>query len=542
MLNIPTINSKVRDVGVTVVITNTETEDTATFTKNDSVKSVEITRVGDNSKFFGFGVSHKLSLKLVNVSDEDVETFYADYRAHSQIKVTFNCDTYPNTQTYTYNVFPTFYVSEVHRNEKTGEYSITAYDRLHRAEEVSIQAAELSPPYTLLDVANAIANLMTGHDAVLVGSFDLTTSYQEGANLEGNESIKSVLDALAEVTQTIYYINHNDRLVIKTLDYTGNPVYTINKDLYNKLQTGLNRKIVGIASVTQLGDNYISTTGHIGTVQQVRDNPFWELRTDIATLVDAAVANVGDSVIGQFEVDWRGNPALEIGDKIAVVATDDETTTVSYVLDDSFKFTGGLICQTQWEFQEDDTEPDANPTNLGDALRQTYAKVDKVNKDVEIVASDISSLTNEMASIKLTTDSVNTTVQSIQQSTQDSLDSMSNDISTLTNKVNAAITAEDVTIVVETALQDGVNEVTTTTGFKFNDEGLSISKTGSEMETVIDEDGMTIYRNNTEVLDASNEGVTAYNLHANTYLIVGDNSRFEDYDSGSRTGCFWIGG
>ena len=59
-------------------------------------------------------------------------------------------------------------------------------------------------------------------------------------------------------------------------------------------------------------------------------------------------------------------------------------------------------------------------------------------------------------------------------------------------------------------------------------------------KTIIDEDCMTIEINANQVLVANNEGVDAYNLHASTYLIIGDNSRFEDYNNNSRTGCFWI--
>lgn len=44
------------------------------------------------------------------------------------------------------------------------------------------------------------------------------------------------------------------------------------------------------------------------------------------------------------------------------------------------------------------------------------------------------------------------------------------------------------------------------------------------------------------MLKASKDGVDAKNLHAKTYLIIGKNSRFEDYNGGTRTGCFWIGG
>lgn len=70
---------------------------------------------------------------------------------------------------------------------------------------------------------------------------------------------------------------------------------------------------------------------------------------------------------------------------------------------------------------------------------------------------------------------------------------------------------------------------------------MSIEKSGSEMKTKITENGMYVSKDGEEVLVANNEGVDAVNLHATTYLIVGMNSRFEDYGDG-RTGCFWIGG
>ena len=87
-----------------------------------------------------------------------------------------------------------------------------------------------------------------------------------------------------------------------------------------------------------------------------------------------------------------------------------------------------------------------------------------------------------------------------------------------------------------------VDKVVTSTGYKFDSDGLTISKTGSEMSTNIDEDGMVIKRDKEERLIANNEGVIAYDLHAKTYLIIGTNSRFEDYekDGEPQTGCFWI--
>ena len=54
---------------------------------------------------------------------------------------------------------------------------------------------------------------------------------------------------------------------------------------------------------------------------------------------------------------------------------------------------------------------------------------------------------------------------------------------------------------------------------------------------------MYVTRTDEEILTANNEGVSAINLHSKQFLIIGDNSRFENYDNGddsSRTACFYI--
>lgn len=92
---------------------------------------------------------------------------------------------------------------------------------------------------------------------------------------------------------------------------------------------------------------------------------------------------------------------------------------------------------------------------------------------------------------------------------------------------------------------DGINSITTSTGYTFDADGLRISKDNQEIENKITNEGMYVTRDDVPILTANSDGVKALNLTAEQYLIVGKNSRFEDYtgDSGeARTGCFWIGG
>ena len=67
----------------------------------------------------------------------------------------------------------------------------------------------------------------------VIAGFD--TEYNTGANLSGNETLREILDAAAEATQTIYYVDHESKLVFKRLDVSGDAVYTINKNAYFSL-------------------------------------------------------------------------------------------------------------------------------------------------------------------------------------------------------------------------------------------------------------------------------------------------------------------
>ena len=118
--------------------------------------------------------------------------------------------------------------------------------------------------------------------------------------------------------------------------------------------------------------------------------------------------------------------------------------------------------------------------------------------------------------------------------------SLADDIRVVRETVNTKMDSNSVQIAIEKELAKGIDKVTTATGYTFDQEGLRITKTGKEMQTLITENGMKVQRDDRTVLTANNVGVDAANLHATTYLIIGANSRLENYGA-DRTGCFWIG-
>lgn len=125
-----------------------------------------------------------------------------------------------------------------------------------------------------------------------------------------------------------------------------------------------------------------------------------------------------------------------------------------------------------------------------------------------------------------------------------SVSEVKGDVETLTE----AVMGEDGLAVRITTLENtGVSEVTTTTGFTFNAEGLTIYESGKDIENKLDNEGMQVSRisgdESIPILTANTDGVDALNLHSRQFLIIGDNSRFENYDNGTeanRTACFHI--
>lgn len=561
-----------------------------TFYGDGALQEFKVERTADDGKFFGFGICQKLTVKL---RDKDRAINILKDQA---LEISFGVE-----NDYTYPC-PMFRVEEVSRDENSNDLTITAYDFLYVAGEHRVSELEITD-YTIRSfvlAAAALINLPVKFD-IDEPAFDL--HFPTGANFDGSETLRTAFNAVAEATQTIYFVDWDWRLTFTRLDKNADPVLTIDKSKYFELQNKSDRTLTTICHATELGDNVEATTGAPGVTQYVRNNPFWDLREDVDVLISNALAAISGITISQFDCSWRGNFALEIGDKINIHTKNDEIL-VGYVLNDTLIYNGGLKEQTFWNFTEHAAESASNPITLGEALKQTYARVDKANKTIELYVSETDSkldgmnqtINEKSAEIKLTTDGITQRVESTEErlnandgemetvkanisTLQQSSDSITAQVSsmetvvstnreeleaaiadldtkyveelnnidveliTIQKSVETKMTAEDLTIQINQAIEAGATRVETTTGFRFDEDGLNISKTGSEMTTMITEDGMTVYRGSEGVLVANNEGVKAEDLHATTYLIIAGRSRFENFerDGSPRTGCFWIG-
>lgn len=521
--NSESLTAPVRTIKARVEVFNASTP-LYVFNPEDKLIEFEISRLSEAGLFFGFGVCQSIQFKI---SDKNKEI---DIPTKSIVKVSYLLDgqwVYP---------YPNFYTTQCRRDEITHELTGYGYDLIFDSSKKTYADLVLSAPYTIERVAFACADIMGTTLSLSSLGIDFDILYENGANYEGTETVREIMTDIAEATQTYYYINNENKLVFKRLNKEETPSLTITKNDYMDLDYNENKRLQTIVNVTELGENYSKSTEQSGSTQYVRENPFWNIDERTPQFVDAAINRMGNISIGQFDCKWRGNYLLEIGDKILIEGREEWIT--SFMLNDIVNYDGTFSSTMNWEYTDNDSADFTNPTNIGDVLKQTFAKVDKVNKTVTIVASEVNDFEEKIGQLEVKTDSIEASVSETQESIANSTESMREQIETLTKKVDLAVTSEDLQIKIENTLENDVYQVTTTTGYKFDKDGLSISKSDSVLSTKITEDGMTVLKNNETMLTANNQGVEAKNLHATTYLIIGNRSRFENY--GSRTGCFWI--
>lgn len=509
----------------------------SSYLPTDNLIKFNIDKAGEN-KLFGYGVCQKLTFeiqdrdKLISYIKDDNFTVYAGIPTEDAVLFT-----------------PKFYFLEAKRDEKTNNLTVTAYDKLYEANNHTMIEFTLQPPYTLRQFTVALANQL-GLNGVTYIPQELSSNslwdleYTEGGNFGEDNTFRQALNAVAEVTGTVYYIDSSNNLCFKKLHGDVDDL-AITKEHYMELKSEGSHTVGQIISTTELGDN-ISSPEYEGDKYYIRDNPFLDLRTDRAEIITTLLLDVQGLAINEFECTWRGNFLAEIGDKLRIT-TKDNSELITYLLNDTLTYNGGFKQVTKWICEPNDNETPSNPSNLGDALNQVFAKVDKVNKQIDLVVNQTESNTNQMSSLQLDIEGVKATVSKTEEVTEQALEEMGTTISelnktvnTLTTKVEAGITAEDVRIEIQKELSNGTDKVITATGYVLDDVGLTVSKTNKEMTTTITEDGMQVFKNGDAVLTANNRGVDAANLHATTYLIIGNNSRLEDYSN--RTACFWIGG
>lgn len=269
------------------------------------------------------------------------------------------------------------------------------------------------------------------------------------------------------------------------------------------------------------GDNQIVVTGvyledaygntfSVGTEEypvELPTSPIIQGSDMAMPILEAALQKFQELPHRMSSISYSGDPAIQAGD----ILVHDETPIGKITLPVMrlvYKFAGiGTL-----DSLGTDTATQNQQSSTDKKLKKTFSRADK---DRSELGTKIEQTANEVL------------IQASERFADKS------DVASLSVKT------DDVSIQVQSILDNGVDKVTTQTGYTFNADGLKITKSGQEIENLLDNTGMYVTRSGETILQANNSGVVATDVTVRNYLIIGTHARFEDYGI-DRTACFYI--
>lgn len=412
----------------------------------------------------------------------------------------------------------------------TGTYKLIAYDRVSWLDKDLTEwlAALDGWPYTL----STFAEMACAKCGLRLKSGDIpngdTPIYAfSGSGVTGRHILQWVGEAACRFARATpdgeiefaWYSNTG-----RTIPATGAGAFLGGSLKYEEYTTKAIEKVQIQQNEDDVGTIYPTGAEEAKNTYKITGNPLLSAR-DSTSLVDVA-RTVYEQLQGvQYTpctVSIVATTEISAGD-IMTITTRDGKSVKMFVMSkkqsgqkDTLECTGSI---------SRDSVTATNSTSL----KALNGKVLNLRKDVDGLKIENADTAGRLASLSLNVEGINATVES-----------QAENIGTIQQNVTKLQQdATELQISIEKVQTDGVSQVKTEKGFAFNDEGLSISQSGSDIKNRLDETGMYVTRSGETILQANNAGVVATDVSVNNYLIIGQHARFEDYEE-SRTACFWI--
>ncbi len=183
---------------------------------------------------------------------------------------------------------------------------------------------------------------------------------------------------------------------------------------------------------------------------------------------------------------------------------------------------------------------------LGGIATDWSPSPDDLTADLDAKGDLITDLQQGFAELGVRQNEITATVGEMREANEETANTLKEYVDTTVNQSATGLKIDIVKMLEQGMDADGnIIAYKTTTGFSFDNSGLHISESGNgNITNDLTPTGMTVQRSGENVLVADASGVQATDVTVRNYLILGQYSRFEDYDDGSdakRTGCYYTG-
>ena len=365
----------------------------------NKLQSIEQEVSAVKGKMFGAVVSYKSTIKLIDV--KNVVQVNVGAKASPQIGI--NGELLPMTPVY---------ISSNTFDEVKGIRTLIGEDAIGFTDKYIWNdiKGNLGDTFIIQDVFAAIASKI-GTEFMITGDLpNINAVYTKATfNVNGDETLRQILTAAAEATGAMVFINGNGKMEIKMLSNTI--ALAIDKNVQFDLSTEPSSSLSGIISINELND-MISVGNNSSYVSVISVNPFIDPTDDSSQgkLQNLFVKCQGNTFY-PYKLKWRGNPALEIGDKIRLTLRDGSVIDTWY-LGEKVKYTGGMSAESSWEADESE-KPEVGSQTIADTTRRTMAKVDKANQKITLLTEASNEQGQKISQLEVSLDGIRTEVSEV---------------------------------------------------------------------------------------------------------------------------------
>ena len=365
----------------------------------NKLQSIEQEVSAVKGKMFGAVVSYKSTIKLIDVKN----VVQVNVGAKASPHIGLVDELLPMTPVY---------ISSNTFDEVKGIRTLIGEDAIGFTDKYIWNdiKGDLGDPFTIQDVFAAIASKI-GTEFMITGELpNVNAVYTKATfNVNGDETLRQILTAAAEATGAMVFINGNGKMEIKMLSNTID--LAIDKNTQFNLSTEPSSSLSGIISINELND-MISVGNNSSYVSVISVNPFIDPTDDSSQgkLQNLFVKCQGNTFY-PYKLKWRGNPALEIGDKIRLTLRDGSTIDTWY-LGEKIKYTGGMSAESSWEADESE-KPEVGSQTISDTTRRTMAKVDKANQKITLLTEASGEQGQKISQLEVSLDGIRTEVSEV---------------------------------------------------------------------------------------------------------------------------------
>ena len=254
-----------------------------------------------------------------------------------------------------------------------------------------------------------------------------------------------------------------------------------------------------------------------------------------------------------IETNTTGHPWLK-GNEVVRMIDMDGSIVESYPFDRTIKYMGHIKSKLVSKADTQTQQQYVNTNTVTNVLTETKIIVDKANQQITSVVTKTEELSSQVDDNSTT---INNNYQDIikkfdETASIEDLDAYKKTMQTQMDENKLEIAN------IQTAIINGVEKVVTTSG-TFDENGLTMEKTGAKTKTILDESGVDVIDTQgtredllfagyvDEERAENNEEFTQYkgqtivyskNMIVKNYLTIGAHSRLEDFEDG--TGVFYL--